>query len=112
MCGHIIDWVVVRPHDDILIKSTATDLLESDHYFDKSYFNASVSKRSNQYWTARNMANIHRPSYIAENSSITEFSSVENAISTVNFCALCYICMHPLHCEMLSITTLLHGLSQ
>ena len=32
MCSHIIDWVVVRPDDDIHIKSTVADLLESDHY--------------------------------------------------------------------------------
>ena len=31
-CGHIIDWVIVRPDDDIHIKSTGTDSLESDHY--------------------------------------------------------------------------------
>ena len=30
-CGHIIDWVIVRPDDDIDRKSTATDSLESDH---------------------------------------------------------------------------------
>ena len=43
-CGHIIDWVIVRPDDDIHRKSTATDSLESDHYCTKSYFNISVSK--------------------------------------------------------------------
>ena len=32
MCGHIIDWVVVRPDDDIHKKSTVADSLESDHY--------------------------------------------------------------------------------
>ena len=37
-CGHIIDWVVVRPDDDIHRKSTVTDSLESDHYCTKSYF--------------------------------------------------------------------------
>ena len=42
-CGHIIDWVVVRPDDDIHRKSTVTDSLESDHYCTKSYFNVSVS---------------------------------------------------------------------
>ena len=31
-CGHIIDWVIVRPDDDIHRKSTVTDSLESDHY--------------------------------------------------------------------------------
>ena len=30
-CCLIIDWVIVRPDDDINKKSTATDLLESDH---------------------------------------------------------------------------------
>ena len=43
-CGHIIEWVIVRPDDDIHRKSTVTDSLESDHYFTKSYFNISVSK--------------------------------------------------------------------
>ena len=45
-CGHIIDWVIVRPDDDIHRKSIATDSLESDHYCTKSYFNISVSKPS------------------------------------------------------------------
>ena len=30
-CGHIIDWVVARPDDDIHKKSTVTNSLESDH---------------------------------------------------------------------------------
>ena len=38
ICGHIIEWVVVRPDDDIHEKSTLTDSLESDHYRTKSYF--------------------------------------------------------------------------
>ena len=29
--GHFIDWVVVRPDDDIHRNSNATDSLESDH---------------------------------------------------------------------------------
>ena len=33
MCGHGIDWVVVRPDDDIHSKSKVTDSLESDHYY-------------------------------------------------------------------------------
>ena len=44
MCGHIIDWVVVQPDNDIHKKSIATDSLESDHYCIKFYFNVSVSK--------------------------------------------------------------------
>ena len=76
-CGHIIDWVVVRPDEDIYKKSTVTDLLESDHYCIKSYFNASVSKPSTLYRTVRNMANIDSPSFIDEHSSVSEFTSVE-----------------------------------
>ena len=78
-CGHIIDWVIVRPDDDIHKKSTVTYSLESDHYCTKSYFNVSVSKPSTLYRTVRNIANIDRPSFIAELSSVSEFSSVENA---------------------------------
>ena len=78
-CGHIIDWVIVRPDDDIHRKSIVTDSLESDHYCTKSYFNISVSKPSNLYRTVRNIANIDRPSFIAELSCVSEFSSVENA---------------------------------
>ena len=62
-CGHIIDWVIVRPDDDIHRKSTVTDSLESDHYCTKSYFNISVSKPSTLYRTVRNIANIDRPSF-------------------------------------------------
>ena len=77
--GHIIDWVIVRPDDDIHIKSTVTDSLESDHYCTKSYFNVSVSRLSTSYRTVRDIANIDRPSFIAEISSVSEFSSVEKA---------------------------------
>ena len=78
-CGHIIDWVIVRSNDDVHRKSTATDSLESDHYCTKSYFNISVSKPSTLCRTDRNIANIDRPSFIAELSSASEFSSVNNA---------------------------------
>ena len=78
-CGHIIDWVIVRPDDDIHKKSTDTDSLESDHYCTKSYCNVSISKPSNLYRTVRNIANIDRPSFIAELSSVSEFSAIEKA---------------------------------
>ena len=78
-CGHIIDWVVVRPDDDIHKKSTVTDSLESEHYCTKSYFNVSVSKRSTLHRTVRNIANIDHPSFFAEFSSDSEFLYVENA---------------------------------
>ena len=78
-CGHIIDWVVVQPDDEFHIKSTVMGSLESDHYCTKSYFNVSVSKPSTLYRTVWNVANIDRPSFVAELSSVSEFSSVEKA---------------------------------
>ena len=85
MCGHIIDWVIVRSDDDIHKKSTVTDSLESDHYCTKSYFNVSVSNPSSLYRTVRNIAKIDRPSFIAELSGVSEFSSVDNASQFCDF---------------------------
>ena len=80
------------------VKYTVTDSLESGHYCTKSYFSVSVTNPSTLYRTVRNIANIDRPSFIAELSSASEFSSVEKAnqysgyLSTVldnhanNFC--------------------------
>ena len=84
-CGHINDWVIVRPDDDIHKKSTVTDSLESDHYCTKSYFNVSVSKPSTLCRTVWNIANIDRPSFIADLFSVPEFSSVENANQLCEF---------------------------
>ena len=78
-CGHNIDWVVVRPDDDIHKTSAVTDSFESDHYFSKSCFNVTVSKTSTLYRTVRNMASIDRTSSIAELYSVSEFSYVEKA---------------------------------
>ena len=72
-CGHITDWVIVRPDDDIHKKSTATDSPESEHYCNKSYFNVSVSKPSTLCRTVRNMANIDHPKFIDELSSVSVF---------------------------------------
>ena len=83
--GHIIDWVIVRPDDYIHRKSTVTESLESEHYCTNSYFNVSVISPSTLYRTVRNIANIDRPSFIAELSSVSEFSSVENASQFCDF---------------------------
>ena len=77
--GHIIDWVIVRPDDDILGKSSVTDYLESDHYCTKSYFNVSVSMPSTQCGTDWNISTFHRLSFIAELSNVSDDSSVEKA---------------------------------
>ena len=84
-CGHIIDWDIVRPDDDKHKKSSVTFSLESDHYCTKSYFNVSVSMPSTLYRTVRNIANIDRPSFNAELSSVSEFSSVKNANQFCDF---------------------------
>ena len=93
-CGHIIDWVIVRPDDDNNKKSIVTDSLESEHYCTNSYFNVSVSKPSTLYRTVRNFVNIERPSFIAELSSVfscsvLEFSFVEKANQFCDFFAHC-----------------------
>ena len=75
----MVDWVIVRPDDDNPKKYTVTDSLESDHYCTESYFNVSVPRPSILCRTVRNIANIDRPSFIAEVCSVSEFSSVENA---------------------------------
>ena len=94
MCGHIIDCVIVQPDDDIHEKYTVTDTLESDQYSTKSYLIVSVSKISTLYRTVRNIANIDRPSFIAERSKISEFSSVEKANQYCDCIAHCtrYAC--------------------
>ena len=84
-CGHIINWVIVLPDDDIHMKSTVTDSLESDHYCNIPCFNVSVSKPSALYRTVRNIAIIDRPSFIAELSSVSEFSSVEKTTQYCDF---------------------------
>ena len=73
MCCHIIDWVVVRPDNDIHEKSNVTDSIESDHYCIKPYFNVAVSKPSTTYRTVRDISNIDRPSLIAKLFSVSAF---------------------------------------
>ena len=111
-CGHIIDWVIVRPDDDIHIKSTVTDSLESDHYCTKSYFNISVSMPSTLYRTVRNIANIDRPSFIAELSSVSEFSPVEKASQFCDFLRTVLDKHASPSLQNVITHTPLHGLSQ
>ena len=66
-------------------KSSDTDSLESQNYCITSYFNVSVSKPSTTYRTIRNMANIDHPSFIAELSKVSEFSSVEHLYQLCDF---------------------------
>ena len=88
MCGHIIDWIVVRPDDDIHFKSTVTDSQELDHCCTKSYFNVSVSMPYSLCRTVRNIASIKRPSVITVHSSESWYSSVEKANQYCEFCVV------------------------
>ena len=84
-CGHMIDWVVVRPDNDIHKKSAVSDSLESDHYCIKFYLYVSVSKPSTLCSAVWKIANIDRPSFNAEHSSGSESSSVEKRIQFCDF---------------------------
>ena len=84
-CGHIIDWVIVRPDDDIHMKSTITNSLESDHYCTKSYFNVSVSKPSTLYRTVRNIANIDRPHLFLNFPVFQSYHLLKMQTSSVTF---------------------------
>ena len=87
-CGHIIDWVIVRPDDDIHRKSTVTDSLESDHYCTKSYFNISVSKPSTLYRTVRNIATLTAHHLLLNFPVFQSFNLLKMQTSSVTFCAL------------------------
>ena len=87
-CGHIIDWVIVRPDDDIHRKATVTDSLESDHYCTKSYFNVSVSKPSTLYRTVRNIAKIDAHHLLLNIPVFQSFHLLKMQTSSVTFCAL------------------------
>ena len=58
---------------------------KSDHYCIKSYFNVSVSKPSTLCRTVKNIANIDRPSFIAELFSVSELPSVVKANQFCDF---------------------------
>ena len=85
-CSHIIDWVIVRPDDDIPKKSTATDSLESDHYCTKSYFNVSVSKPYTGLLGTWLILTVH---HLMLNFPVFQsFHLLKRQASSVNFCAL------------------------
>ena len=87
-CGHIIDWIIVRPDDDIHRKYTVTDSLESDHYYTKSYFNISVSKPSTLYRTVWNIATLTAHHLLLNFPVFQSFHLLKMQTSSVNFCAL------------------------
>ena len=80
-------WVSTLPpeRDTKRCPKTIADSLESDHYCIKSYFSVSISKPTIIYRPVWNMASIDRPSFIAELSSVSEFSFVEKANQFCDF---------------------------
>ena len=77
MYCYIIDCVVILPDGNIHGKSTATDLLELDHYCMKHHTNVFVSKPAT-YRTVRNTANIDHPLFIAGHSKLSDFLLIYN----------------------------------
>ena len=80
-----IENLLLQTHLNQTIIVIVITMLCYYHYCTKSYFNVSFSKPSTLYRTVRNIANIDRPSFIAELSSVSEFSSVENANQFCDF---------------------------
>ena len=78
-CGHIIDWVVARPDDDIHKNLLLQTHLKKTYYCIKSYFNVSVYKPSTLYKAVTDMANIDRRIRIVGLSDVSECSSLEMA---------------------------------
>ena len=87
-CGHIIDWVIVRPDDDIHRKSTVTDSLESDHYCTKSYFNISVSKPSTFTGLLGTLLTLTAHHLLLNFPVFQSFHLLKMQTSSVTFCAL------------------------
>ena len=89
-CGHIIDWVNVRPDDDIHRKSTVTDSLESDHYCTKSYFNISVSKPPNRPYAGLlgTLLTLTAHHLLLNFPVFQSFHLLKMQTSSVTFCAL------------------------
>ena len=95
-CCHFIDWVDVRPDDDIHKKSTLTDSLESDHYCIKSasmFQSLSLLPYTGQLGTLLTLT-VH---HLLLNFPVYQsFHVFKRRTSTVTFCTLCSISMHPL----------------
>ena len=85
-CSHIIDWVVVRPDDDIHKKCTVTDSLESEHYCIKSYFNVSVSKPYTGQLGTWLTLTVHH--LLLKFPVFQSFHLLKMQTSSVTFCAL------------------------
>ena len=71
-CDHIIDWVAVRPDDDIH-KNILLQTHLNQTIIAINPTTESVSKPSTVYSTVRNKTNIDRPSFIAKLSSASVF---------------------------------------
>ena len=84
-CGHTINWVVIRPDDNV-----HKNLLIQTHLNQTiiALSRTSTFLPSTTYRIARNMANIYRQSFTAELSSVSEFSSAEKANQFCVSCAL------------------------
>ena len=87
-CCHIIDWIIVRPDDEIHRKSTVTDSLESDHYCTKSYFNISVSKPLPYIGLLGTLLTLTAHHLLLNFPVFQSFHLLKMQTSSVTFCAL------------------------
>ena len=111
-CGHIIDRVVVRSDDDIhknpllqthlnqtIIALNPTSMLQS----------LSLLPNTGLFGTWLSLTVNH----LLQNFPVfLSFHLLKRQSSSVTFCALYLISMHPLLCGRLSLITPLHGMSQ
>ena len=95
-CGQIIDWVIVRSDEDIHKKSTVTDSLESDHYCTKSYINVTVTKPYTGLLGTLQTLTAHP--LLLKFPVLQSCHLLKRQTSSVTFCALYLISMHPLPC--------------
>ena len=64
--GHTIDWVLVRPDEQVHRSSNVSDSLESDHFCVMSVFDVTVANSSPVYQSVRNIRSIDRTAFVAD----------------------------------------------
>ena len=85
--GHILDWVVIRPDDDVHTGSTVSDALESDHQCIFSHFNVTVAKPLPVYRTVRNVRAVDRSVFAGDLTAGLAASPSPSAEHADQYCA-------------------------
>ena len=85
--GHILDWIVIRPDDDVHTGSTVSDALESDHQCIFSHFNVTVAKPLPVYRTVRNVRAVGRSVFAGDLTAGLAASPSPSAEHADQYCA-------------------------